>query len=326
MKQRILVLGAGGFVGRRLMENLALVDWASPLAPRHRAPACPAQAGAGSLDATDARQLAAAMHGVDAVVNAVAGSPATIAANAKALFAAAAAQAAPPRIVLLSSMAVYGPATGVVDEHAPLNAGGGYAAAKVESERCAGRYPRAVILRPGCVYGPHSRQWSDRIAGWLRTARIGNLGDAGEGCCNLLHVDDLAGAIVAALRRPAVEGETFNLAVPAPPTWNEYFLLVAQALGALPLRSVPHLRLTFESRLLAPLLKIAQRATESAGLDSRWLPEPIPPSLLRLFRQRISLDTNKARELLGLRCTPLAEGIRAALAGSPAGAAAMAAR
>ena len=37
MKQRIVVLGAGGFIGRHIVSALAASDWAAPVAAAHRA-------------------------------------------------------------------------------------------------------------------------------------------------------------------------------------------------------------------------------------------------------------------------------------------------
>ena len=37
-KQRVLVLGAGGFVGRHVMAALATSDWATPVAAVRRSP------------------------------------------------------------------------------------------------------------------------------------------------------------------------------------------------------------------------------------------------------------------------------------------------
>ncbi len=75
-------------------------------------------------------------------------------------------------------MAVYGGVTGAVSESAPLLGQTPYAQAKVAAEAAAARYPRSVIFRPGIVYGPGSRQWTERIARWLRARRVGDLGTA----------------------------------------------------------------------------------------------------------------------------------------------------
>lgn len=311
MKQRVLVLGATGFIGRRVAAALAASDWAVPVAAGHRSLPPAALFETVRFDATHELALARALEGADAVVNCVAGSAATIVASSRALFAAVARAARPPRVVHLSSMAVYGSAVGTIDESAKLlGDGGAYAAAKVEAERLAARCGDVVALRPGCVYGPGSVQWSERIARWLAARRVGDLGAAGDGACNLVYVDDVVAAILAALRLPRVSARAFNLGSPTPPTWNEYFLQFARALGAVPVRRISRRELAVETRLWAVPLKLAELAANLARMRRAWIPPPIPPSLLRTWSQDIRLDVRRAERVLGVSWTPAAAGLR----------------
>ena len=206
------MLGAGGFIGRRVVAALAATDWAVPIAAIHRG-APPRDVDSVRLDATRRDELAPALARADGIVSCVAGDPATIVGAARALFEAAAALPRPPRVVHLSSMAVYGAASGVVDESAPLRGDlSPYAAAKVEAEALARSCPSVVHLRPGLVYGPASREWSDYVGRWLAARRLGDLGAAGRGCCDLVYVEDVAAAVLRALRQPDIDGQAFNLA------------------------------------------------------------------------------------------------------------------
>jgi 2-alkyl-3-oxoalkanoate reductase len=296
---RVLVLGAGGFLGRRLVAALAASGWATPVAGVRRR-----RGGAAErvLDATDAAQLAGALEGMDAVVNCVSGDPATIVEGAQALFAGPARL----RIVHLSSMAVYGDAIGRVDEDAPLAGSDGYAGAKVEAEQLARARGGVAVLRPGCIYGGGSPQWSRRIADLLRARRIGDLGANGDGCSNIVHVDDVVAAILALLRRPADEVIVLNLAMTDAPDWNDYFLAFARTLGAVPVARIPDWRLKAETFAAVPL-KLAERSRLP-------VPAAIPPSLARLWRQDIRLDTARANAVLGIDWTPLDRGLAEAAA------------
>jgi nucleoside-diphosphate-sugar epimerase len=308
---RVLVLGADGFIGAHLIGALAASDWATPTAAGRR----PRAASAGDpiarlqFDATDQNALEHALQGSDAVVNCISGSGQTIAASARALLAAAARQSRPPRVVHMSSMAVYGAASGLASESAPLDGTDAYALAKIAAESDCSRYSEAVVLRPGIVYGPRSRQWTERVGRWLVQRRVGDLGAAGDGCCNLVYVDDVVSAIFQCLRQPGIAGQAFNLAMAEPPTWNDYFIAFARQIDAVPVARIGRRRLKLETRVLAPPLKIAEILLGKARLHSITLPEPIPPSLLRLWRQDMRLDVTRAEQLLQLRWTSLADGL-----------------
>jgi nucleoside-diphosphate-sugar epimerase len=308
---RVLVLGADGFIGSHLSGALAAGDWATPIAAGRRPSAASAGGPSARLqfDATDQDALEHALQGIDAVVNCISGSGQTIAASARVLLAAAARQSRPPRVVHMSSMAVYGAASGLVSESAPLDGKDPYALAKIAAESECSRYSEAVVLRPGIVYGPRSRQWTERVGRWLVQRRVGDLGAAGDGCCNLVYVDDVVGAISQCLRLPGVAGQAFNLAMAQPPTWNDYFIAFGRQLGAVPVARIGRRRLKLESTLLAPPLKIAEILLDKVRLHSIVLPEPIPPSLLRLWRQDMRLDVTRSEQLLQLRWTSLADGL-----------------
>jgi 2-alkyl-3-oxoalkanoate reductase len=286
---RVLVLGGGGFVGRRIVAALAASGRVTPIVAMRRAEASDVLA----FDALDPAALATALESMDGVVNCVTGTPDTIRRGASAL----ARVAGNRRVVHLSSMAVYGSATGLVDENAPLQGDiGAYSAAKIEAEAILSN-SNGVMLRPGCVCGPGGRLWTGRVAQLLAAGRIGNLGAMGAGFSNLIDVEDLASAVLAALflGQPGA----FNLALPEAPRWNDYFARFAQALD-LPCRRIPAWRLLAEGWLLAAPLKLA----EKAGLN---LPPPIAPSQLRLWRQDIRMDMTAANARLGMGWTPLEE-------------------
>ncbi|MDE2219785.1 MAG: NAD-dependent epimerase/dehydratase family protein, partial [Gammaproteobacteria bacterium] len=265
-----------------------------------------------TLDATDPAAVRAATRDCDGVVNCLAGDADTIVGSARAIYSAAAAGSPRPRVVHLSSMAVYGTASGTLDERAPLRADlGPYSAAKVAAEAGAMQAADSIILRPGIVYGPGSAWWTDRIARLLLARRLGDLGAAGNGCCNLVHVDDLAAAIIAALRLPAAGTRIYNIAAPGAPSWNDYFARFAAALGLGPVRRIGPIRLAFELRAVGPALKLVELASllaQRAQSDAR---PPIRPWLVALCRQALRLDTQAANRDLAPHWTDLDAGLEA---------------
>lgn len=290
---RILVYGADNFLGRRVVEALERGRWAEPIA-------------AGSTRVAP-RDASGPIHGI---VNAAEGGVSAILRQAGAAAGAAAAEGPGVRLVHVSSMTVYGSVQHRVTETAAESRDlGAYAGAQIDAERIARTHGNAVILRPGCEYGPGCEVWSRRIAALLAAGRLGDLGAAGDGWCNLIYIDDLVAAILESLRRPELAGEVFNLAMPDPPTWNEYLTRFAIALRVVPVRRVTRRRLALERRILAPPLKALEMLARR--LDPASVPRrpALTSSLLRLCAQRIVLDAGKAERVLGLRWTPLAEGL-----------------
>jgi nucleoside-diphosphate-sugar epimerase len=206
---------------------------------------------------------------------------------------------------------VYGPREGVLRDDASTDPSlGWYARAKCEAEHCMAAFARtggsAVVLRPGCVWGPGSRLWVGRIARLLNARRLGDLGAAGDGWSNLVHVDDVCEAIEAALQLPEAPGRVraYNLAAPDSPRWNEYFVDLALAIGATPVRRVSQWQLRLDSWLGGPPLKIAQSALAKLGRRGARVPDPLPPNLVGLWERHLRLESPGAERDLAVRWTP----------------------
>jgi nucleoside-diphosphate-sugar epimerase len=304
-------LGASGFIGGHVVRALSASDWAIPVAASRRGIVqdCTGTTQKLTLDACDPAALYAALKGADAVVNCVAGSSESIVSGARALFDSCAKLGTQPRVVHMSTISTYGTATGLVDETAELRGDWDpYARAKVEAERLAASCTSVVHLRPGIVYGPGSTMWTERVGRLLIARRLGDLGVAGQGYCNLVHVDDVVTATMSALQMCGIEGEAFNLASPVPPTWNEYFERFATALGV-PFRRIGRPRLLAEQFVMAPALKAAGIAAGMSNLSWR-LPELIPPGFVRLCGHPLRLDASKAEHTLGIRWKELTRGLK----------------
>jgi 2-alkyl-3-oxoalkanoate reductase len=291
-KHAVVVLGATNFIGLRVVEALLASDWAEPIAFN-----------------PNMTQSANTPSNIYAIVNLAEGSPKSILSQARV--AAAIANLSPhSRIVHLSSMTVYGSSNRDVDEStALLDDLGEYAKAQIQAESIVKPLSNAVILRPGCEYGPGCPVWSQRIAHLLLDHRLGDLGLAGDGVCNLVFIDDVVDAILKSIQRPGIGGETFNLAMKHPPTWNEYFIRFGIALRAVPIRRITARRLAIEKKLLAPPLKLLQIAASRGLAPYAIAPPPITPSLLRLCKQRIHINVDRAESQLDMDWTPLESGI-----------------
>lgn len=306
---RVLVLGGSGYVGARLCALLQGSGWATPVCGSSRS----AAAGVESVrvDTRDAAAMRQALQGMDAVVNCVAGNASAIGEGARVLSEAALA-AGCRRLVHLSSMSVYGPVEGRVDESVATDGSlGWYGQAKCEAESHVAAFAAqggsAVVLRPGCVAGPGSDLWVGRIGRLLQARRLGDLGIAGDGWSNLVHVDDVCQAVLAALREEARAGvRTYNLAAPDSPRWNEYFVDLALAIGATPVPRLSSLQLRLDATLAGPPLKVAEILAKRLFGDARFVPVPLPPNLLGLWERHLQLDSRRATRELGLQWTPYA--------------------
>ena len=303
---KILVLGASGYLGMRLLDKLAATDWAQATGAARGRRNADGTTSHMRLDIRNLKALTHALNGYECVVNCVAGDFDSIANGAKTLVRAAL-DTKCRRIVHLSTMSVYGRTEGRVSEAALFDPQfGWYARAKCEAELHMTEFARnggeVVILRPGCVFGSGSELWVGRIGRWLRAGRLGELGAAGDGWSNLVNVDDVCKAILAAMRLPGTQSGTlvFNLVAPDSPRWNDYFLDLALAIGATPVRRISARQLKIDSLLAGPPLKVAEKLLDKFGIQHRWLPDALPPSVARLWAQDIRLISQAATDVLAL--------------------------
>lgn len=317
---KIVVLGSTGYIGMRLMEALKLTSWAEATGASRTKPDH-AQEGANWLEVNtcDAAALTRALKGFDAVVNCVAGDRRSIAEGARTL-AEAAAAARCPRIIHMSTMSVYGDLEGLVSEDMqPGPRLGWYGQAKREAENSMAGFVKTggevVMLRPGCVFGPGSELWVGRTARWLRSGRLGDLGVAGDGWSNLVHVDDVCQAVIASLRLKVGSGiiPVFNLAAPDSPRWNEYFVDLAVGIGATPVRRISARQIRLDSLIAGAPLKIAERLLNYMGKRQVRLPDPMPPGLVRLWAQQIYLDSGPAAQSLGMVWTSYPDALQSSV-------------
>lgn len=303
------------------MRALQQAPWAEPMgASRNRESAQAADAAWLALDTCDSTALARSLSGFDAVVNCVAGDRASISEGARDLVGAAM-TAGCRRIIHMSTMSVYGAAEGLIDENSPLEQPTGwYGEAKRRAETHMHEFVQnggeVVVLRPGCVFGPGSELWVGRTGRWLQSRRLGDLGEGGDGWSNLVAVDDVCRAVLSALTLAIAPGDlpVFNLAAPDSPRWNEYFVDLAVAIGAIPVERISSRKLRVDSLVAGPPLKIAEQLLKYFGKQSSSFPEPIPPGLVRLWGQQIRLDSKRATKTLDIAWTSYAHALQCSAA------------
>lgn len=332
-QRTVLVAGAGGFVGGRIVEVLhqlgadhvraGLRRWGSG-ARVGRLPVEIVQ-----VDIRDDDQLRRALAGVTHVVNCAVGDPSTTVDGTRKLLTAAHALGV-QRVVHISTVDVYGQPEGEVNESRPLTiTGRPYGDSKIEAERAcqelAAKGLPVTILRPTLVHGPFSATWTVAYAQRL-LKRPWLIPEAdSQGTCNLVYVDDLVSAVLSALSANTTPGDAFNVNGPERPTWHEYFTQLNDALGLPPLVEASPSGARVRSAAVQPLrksakflishfqpqiMRVAQRSllARDAMLRAESLVRTTPsPAEFAVYQRQTSFSTSKAQETLGYRpCFPLA--------------------
>jgi len=236
----VAIVGAGGFVGARLLEMVTLAGRSDvvPVVRAYRSVGRNANLGVPHriADASRADSLKEALAGCDVVVNLTMGRPADILPVTRSVYAAAVAVGA-RTVVHMSSAAVYGRVDrpGLPDDAAPqLDHWMPYARQKGLAEdflreRMREPRPAIVVLRPSLVWGPSS-PW---VLGPARELLAGSaylVGD-GAGVCNLIYVDNLIRSILAVAADPTPVSGFFHLRDDEHVTWREYYAALASELG-----------------------------------------------------------------------------------------------
>jgi nucleoside-diphosphate-sugar epimerase len=215
------------------------------------------------------------------------------------------------RWIQISSLGVYPPRHHYgTDETVRPNLAGldGYTQTKAEAELVLERHIRdyglpAVILRPGFIYGPGDRHALVRLVEKIQTGKMKFLG-RGDRLLNNTAVENLCDAIMLAIEKPGIDGETFNIRDERMVTREEFVNTVADYLGKPHPRHVPE----WLGRLIVgPIETIAR-------LRGRETPPLLTRAQIKFLTLNLDFSIAKAKRQLGYRPqVDFREGIVAAL-------------
>lgn len=147
---------------------------------------------------------------------------------------------------------------------------------------------RAVILRPGFIYGPGERHSIPRVIEKIEDGSMKFIGP-GDKLLNNTYVGNLADAVLLAMENSAAIGETFNIRDERLVTREEYINTIADYLGKPHPKHVPE----WLARLLVgPIERIAKRrgATEAPLLTG---------ARIKFMTLNLDYSISKAKRMLG---------------------------
>jgi nucleoside-diphosphate-sugar epimerase len=238
---RIAVVGASGFVGSALCERLFFEGIS--FTPFVRGTGNAARISRLSipirrLDLLDSKPVLDALTGFDIVVNCSLGDKAAVRRGFHNLLLTME-RLRTSRLIHLSSASIYGvePKPHCITEQGPPDPQSNeYAEMKLRQDESIFRLSRkgvsTYILCPGAIVGPYS-VFSIGLAQALRSGPM-PLVDGGVNPSNLVHVDNLVEAILAAARSPSGAGERYFVNETRPVSWRTVFADHARILGIEP--------------------------------------------------------------------------------------------
>ncbi len=215
------------------------------------------------------------------------------------------------RWVQVSSLGVY-PARHHygTDETTPADATGldGYTRTKAEAEFLLNHHMRehqfpAVVIRPGIIYGPGDRHVLPRFVEKITNGKM-KIPGKGDRLINNTYVENLVDALLLAVEKPDILGETFNIRDERLVTREEFVNTIADYLGQPHPRHVPEI---IPRLLVGPIERIAK-------LRGRQDPPFLTRAQMKFMTLNLDYSIAKAKRVLGYAPqVDFRDGIRIAL-------------
>jgi nucleoside-diphosphate-sugar epimerase len=244
--KQVLVTGATGFVGGRLVEKLVIEQHANVRVLirnfSHASRIARFDIEMVSGDITDSSAVTEATKGCEVIFHCAYDFRGPRKDRQRVTFVgtenvAKAALKTGSRLVHVSTVDVYGwPHQETLDETAPKSPDSNlYAQTKFRAEEFLWSYHRQhafplVVVQPTIVYGPFSRPWTLSVIDQLKNGRL-ELGEEDNGVCNAVYIDDVADALILAATEPRAVGEAFLISGPDVITWKEFYAAFEKLLG-----------------------------------------------------------------------------------------------
>lgn len=288
---RMAVTGAGGFIGRATVSEAARrgLDVVAIVRPgsSHR----PSRGTIVEADVLNREALSTLFAGCTAVVHlaAVTSSAGRSGESFRVNVAGSHSAASAARAAGVSTFIYLG---------SQASNEGDYAATKRKAEaaiRAAGVEP--IILRPSLVYGQGEYGLFARIVKLVRSFPVVPLIGGGRYPMRPIHVNDVAAAILGAVRHGAA-GASYDLSGRSEILFRDLLVAIGEATGR---------RLRFVPVPVGPSLVASVVATRL------WKGFPATPDMIRGLTNPVVLDGGVAECALGFRARPIEEGLRDAL-------------
>jgi UDP-glucose 4-epimerase len=305
---KVLVTGASGSVGPRVVSALCMAGYSVRTLSIDTPETGTLPPGVEVLigDVTDQAAVQSAMQGVDAVVHLAAllhivnpppelrekyecvniGGTATV--------VEAAIKTGVKRVVLFSTIAVYGLSDGhVLNEMSPTHPDTFYAQTKCAAEqivlnaRGADGQPLGTVLRLGAVYGSRIKGNYERLTHALARHRFIPIG-SGLNRRTLVYDKDVGQAVALAVSHPDTAGRVFNVTDGEFHTLNEIIEAICSALG----RKSPRFSLPMGPiRIVAGLIE--------KGANAIGVKAPVTRETVDKYSEDIAVDGSLIQKELG---------------------------